>query len=410
MKHLAEKYETPLYVYRLDHVRSSVQALRRALPAGVRLYYSVKANPHPTLVRELVNHGLGGEVSSAGELDVCLASGLDPRHCLYTGPGKTPVEIRYALDRGVRTISVESLAEHRRLAHIATATGTEVDYLVRLNTGQAVAGRTGLRMSGAPTQFGMSPEDARTLVRSSHGIQRLRPVGMHVFSATNVVDTDDLLSEWKTSLSEVARLSHELGFRPRLVDLGGGFAAPFAQPGLRPEYPDLRGALTDLLDTHLPRWRMGEPEIVFESGRYLVADCGTLLTRVLDVKQNGGTTYIVLDAGTQSLGGMSGLGRLLTPSVRPLLPDRMEEGASAQRVSLVGPLCTPLDVLNRSLDIRLPEVNDVLAIPNVGAYGLTASLISFLSRPLPVEIVVEGDGSVVDVRQRELGYRKLEVD
>ena len=409
MKHLTERYGTPLYVYRLDHVRASVQALRRALPAGVRLYYSVKANPHAALVRELVGHRLGGEVSSAVELDVCLAGGLDPRHCLYTGPGKTPAEIRYALARGVRTFSVESLAEHRRLARAASDTDTEVDYLVRLNTGQAAAGHTGLRMSGAPTQFGMPPEDARTLLQPSESTQRLRPVGVHVFPATNVFDTEALLNEWELSFSAVAQLIQESGVRARLVDLGGGFAAPFAQPGMRPEYPDLREALTELLDTHLPRWRNGEPEIVFESGRYLVADCGILLTRVLDVKQNGGRTYVVLDAGTHSLGGMSGLGRLLTPTVRPQ-PDGAEDDAGVQRVNLVGPLCTPLDVLNRSLDTRVPEVGDVLTIPNVGAYGLTASLISFLSRPIPVEIVLEEDGSMVDVRQLELSSRSLEVE
>ncbi|MDV9194463.1 type III PLP-dependent enzyme [Streptomyces sp. Wh19] len=409
MKHLAERYGTPLYVYRLDDVRASVQALRRVLPEGVRLYYSVKANPHPTLVRELVGHGLGSEVSSTGELDVCLTGGQDPRHCLYTGPGKTPAEIHHALARGVRTFSVESPADYHRLAQAVLETDTEVDFLVRLNTGQAVAGHTGLRMSGAPTQFGMPPDDARTLLRPSESTQRLRPVGVHVFPATNVFDTDALLGEWELSLSVVAQLLRESGSRARLVDLGGGFAAPFAQPGVRPEYADLRKALTSLLDAYLPRWRQGEPEIMFESGRHLVADCGTLLTRVLDVKQNGGATYVVLDAGTNNLGGMSGLGRLLTPSVQPL-PDSAVEESVVQRVGLVGPLCTPLDVLNRSLAIHVPEIGGVLAIPNVGAYGLTASLVSFLSRPLPVEIVMEEDGSVVDARQLSLRERKMEAE
>lgn len=409
MKDLAEQYGTPLYVYRLDHVRAAVQALRRILPDGVRLYYSVKANPHPAVVRELAAHGLGSEVSSTGELDVSLAGGQDSGLCLYTGPGKTPAEIRHALARGVRTFSVESVAEHRRLAEAVADTDTKADFLVRLNTGQAVAGRTGLRMSGAPTQFGMPPDDARMLLGPSPGMPRLRPVGVHVFPATNVFDAGALLGEWELSLTVVADLLRVSGSPARLVDLGGGFAAPFAQPGVRPEYADLRNALTVLLDTHLPRWRDGEPEVAFESGRHLVADCGTLLTRVLDVKQNGGATYVVLDAGTHSLGGMSGLGRLLTPNVQPL-PDGAAQESAAQRVSLVGPLCTPLDVLNRSLAIDVPAIGDVLAIPNVGAYGLTASLVSFLSRPFPVEIVVEGDGSVVDVRQLELRESNLEAE
>jgi diaminopimelate decarboxylase len=163
-----------------------------------------------------------------------------------------------------------------------------------------------------------------------------------------------------------------------------------------------------VLDDRLPGWRDGQPCVAVESGRYLAGTCGSLFTTVLDVKSSGATTYVVLDAGVNALGGMSGLGRILVPDARPAgtAPAAGHPG-SDRRVSLVGPLCTPLDVLSRSATTGVPEVGDVLEIPNVGAYGLTASLMAFLSKPIPAEVVLEEDGSVVGARRIELRDAEL---
>jgi diaminopimelate decarboxylase len=382
---LLRRYGSPLYVYRLDEVRAAVRELRACLPAEVRLYYSLKANPHPAVVAGTAAVGAYPEISSAGELAAVRAADVPAERCLYTGPAKTEGELRAAVRAGVRLFSVESAAD---LARLRTAAGpSTVDYLVRLHPGDRPA-VAGLRMTGSPSQFGVEPADLKPELLAG-------AAGFHLFSATNLADPDAVRAELLNNVAVTARVATEAGFTPRVVDLGGGFGAPFAVPGERPHYPDLREALTDALNAAFPGWQRGEPRIAVESGRHLVAAAGTLLTTVMDVKSSGGKEFVVCDAGVNALGGMSGLGRLL-PSTQPA-----GQRAGAAPATLVGPLCTPLDVLSRSARLDRPAVGDVLAVPNVGAYGLTASLVAFLGRPLPTEVVVDGD-RVVSARRLTL--------
>jgi diaminopimelate decarboxylase len=385
---LAREYGTPLYVYRLDAVRRAVADLTAALPPGVRLYYSVKANPHPVLVRAVADSGVDVEISSPGELAVARSAGVSGDRTLYTGPAKTSAELADAVRAGVRWFSVESLADRSRLA---AAADTPVDYLVRLS-GRATAA-AGLRMTGTASQFGV---DADTLGPDPEILRptgNARPAGFHLFSATMVRDEAALLDELSTNLRTARKVADRTGHRPRVLDLGGGFAAPFATPGRRERYPALRAGLGRELDSAWPGWRDGYPQVAVESGRYLVAEAGILLTTVLDRKYSFGREYVLCDAGVNVLGGMSGLGRLLAPAAQP-----QDQPESAPPVVLAGPLCTPLDVLARTARVADPAVGDVLAIPNVGAYGLTASLLAFLGRPVAAEVVVDG-AAVVDARR-----------
>jgi diaminopimelate decarboxylase len=259
---LARVYGTPLYVYRLDRVRRAAEDLRAALPAGSRLYYSLKANPHPDIVRELIGMGLHAEISSVGELGVLDEIGGSGRGGLYTGPGKTWQETVAAIRGGIRQFSVESLADRDRLAAAADACRTDVDYLVRLN-GSGTAG-SGLRMTGRASPFGVDLADGTAISALFRPAGRARPIGAHVFAATNVVDEDALIQEFELTAGTVASTLDAAGASPELVDLGGGFGAPFACPGSRPRYVRLRGALEDILDRTFPGWRAGEPRIAFE--------------------------------------------------------------------------------------------------------------------------------------------------
>jgi diaminopimelate decarboxylase len=152
-----------------------------------------------------------------------------------------------------------------------------------------------------------------------------------------------------------------------------------------------------------PRWRQGSPRLAVESGRYLVGDSGTLLAGVSNVKLSRGRKFVILDAGINTFGGMSGLGRLLPVSVG------IEGDEATERASLVGPLCTPGDVLGREITLPVLGPGDLVAIPNTGAYGPTASLLMFLGRPSPAEVLVRS-GEVVSVSriERTRSYERME--
>lgn len=384
---LLAEFGSPLYVYRLERIERALWDLRAALPAS-RLYYSLKANPHPDLVRALYERGCHLEVSSPGELDAAVAAGAALDACLYTGPAKTEPEIALALRGGVRLFSAESAADLARVSRAAVATGLPARCLVRVNA--TATGATGLRMSGIPSQFGT---ELATLLAERPWrvpIPGVEIVGAHYFPLTNARDEEGLLAAFRDSITSAARLRDEAGLPVAVLDLGGGFAAPYAAPGERPRYRSLREHVERTLDECFPGWRVGEPIIAFESGRYLVGDCGSLHCTAMELKGD----FLLVDSGINHLGGIGGLGRLLRPSATP------EPAAGSARATIVGPLCTPADVLGRDVHIGQMTMDGPVVFPNLGAYGLTASLLGFLSRTAPVEIVLRGDELISATRLR----------
>ncbi|MFE9287968.1 type III PLP-dependent enzyme domain-containing protein [Streptomyces olivaceus] len=390
---IAAQWGTPAYIYRVDQVRAAHAALRAMLPVPSVLYYSLKANPHPDLVAQLTRLDCLPEISSSGELDHAVAAGARAEDCLFTGPGKTSVAMEYALAMGVRRFSVESAQQLQTLDRLAASQGCEVRCLLRVRADAATAGS--LRMGGQASQFGFGLAE---LLEGPGGLLNAGAVavdGLHFFPVSGAADEEALLASFAQSIAAARHIEDRWGWRLAEVDLGGGFAAPYAVPGDLPTYPHLRESLEDLLDDAFSDWRWGGPRIAFESGRYLVGSCGVLISGVTDVKTREAGRVVVLDSGINHLGGLAGLGRLLPMRARPKVVStaddsgRWADGATSP-FDLVGPLCTPADVLAKG--VPLPELapGDLVLVPNVGAYGLTASLMGFLSHPQPVEVVLDG--------------------
>lgn len=387
---------TPAYVYDVAEVRRSHDALRDALPAGAGLYYSLKANAHPALLSVLRERGVRPEVCSTGELDAALGVGWPAVDVLYTGPGKRDEEISHALRLGVRTFSVDSPHAIEQLDRLAGSGGVAAQCLLRVNDDQPVPGQ-GLAMTGVASPFGADTgwvldEPERFADRPHAAV-----VGLHLYMGTNLGEVDALAGQFARSLRTAKTLTAALaehGVRIRVLDLGGGFGAPFATEGERIDLSGLRPKLTALLDQELPARHGDGTRVVFESGRYLVGTAGVLLAAVLDVKRSHGKDVVVLESGINHLGGMSGLRRLptLNPRLVPLASADGEINREPPVDTMVtGPLCTPLDTWARAAKLPGLRPGDLLAVPNVGAYGLSASLVAFLGHPLPAEAVIDGD-------------------
>lgn len=380
--------ETPAYVYDVSRIRSARAALSRSLPSPHSLFYSVKANPHPDIVRALVDLGCGVEVSSDGELEAVSATGVDRSRVMLTGPGKSERLVSDALRLGYSRLSIESVSELRLARRLAKTSEHEVRCLIRINPDVALRG-AGLSFAGRPSQFGIDAvramEDGWLFERSDN----LKVDGVHFYLGTNVRDGGALRESFHIAIAAAAELSQGRQFD--VLALGGGFGAPFGEVGEHVDLEGLESSLAEQLDAAFPEWRAGHPRIWFEAGRFLVSSCGTLFCRVLDLKVSKGETFLVLESGINHLGGMSGLGRL-----RPTSLFR-ETSDGTRGATVVGPLCTTLDLLGRRSVDDL-NVGAVVAIPNVGAYGLTGSLLAFLSHPAPAEIVI--DGSVEVSRSR----------
>ncbi|SER47422.1 diaminopimelate decarboxylase [Streptomyces sp. yr375] len=396
---LAAVYGTPLYVYDLDEVAAARRALFDALPEEFGVFYAFKANPHPEIARTLREddaRACGAEISSTGELTAALTAGYRGAEILYTGPGKTTAEVAAAIGQGVRKFSVESLSDLRRVGSVAVGRGVVVDCLLRVNSASASA-TTSIRMTGTPSQFGIDSETLAELAPRLTSVPGTRIAGAHLFPLSNAKDEESLIAEFRHTIEVAARVQRDVGCAFRFLDIGGGFAMPYAVPGERPGYGKLRAELTAALDVHFPDRRANGLRVFCESGRYLVGGCGELVASVVNVKESRGRKFVILDAGINTFGGMSGLGRLLPVAVRP------REGAEpgdTESASLVGPLCTPGDLLGREISLPRLASGDLVTIPNAGAYGVTASLLMFLGRPAPTEVAVRG-GEVVSVSRLE---------
>lgn len=394
---LARRYGTPAYVYDLEAVRAARRELHGWLPEGFEVFYALKANPHVDLVRAL-HDGAGpacrAEVSSTGELEAALAAGYSAgTEVLYTGPGKTGGELHTAIGSGVRMFSAESLSDLIHIGEAALESGVVAECLLRINSLSASA-TTSIRMTGRPSQFGIDSETIAELAPRLRSVPGTSIAGLHLYSQSNARDEDALIEEFRHTLEVAAQVQDDLGVPLRLLDIGGGFSVPYAQHGERARYPKLAAELADALDLSFPSWREGFPRMAVESGRYLVGDSGTLVASVSNVKVSRGHTFVILDAGINTFGGMSGLGRLLPVSVQ------VDADTETRKATLAGPLCTPGDILGREIDVPFVSDGDAVVIPNAGAYGPTSSLLMFLGRPSPTEIVIDGD-RVVSVSRIE---------
>ena len=393
MRHhaIVSHFGSPLYVYRLAEVDAALGDLRSMLPSPASVYYSLKANPHPAIAARLADSGCLAEVSSRGELQTALGAGFDPSaEILYTGPAKTPREVAFALSCGVQRFSAESLADLRRIGAAARAIDVVARCLIRISCPDGARG--GIHMhAGRSARFGVPLDTLLSNLDAFTAVGGVEIIGAHFFPLSNAERGDDLLAEFRTSISAARRL-RAAGLPMAALDLGGGFPAVWGREGDRVVFPAQAAELSALLDGALPGWRDGEPAVAFESGRYLSAHCGALVSTVVEARHLDGRSFVLLDAGINHLGGMTALGRMLRVRLEPRLESlHGRPSADTRQVTLAGPLCTPADL--HGVDIELPEAEpgDLVVFPAVGAYGLTASLIGFLSHALPAEVVVDGD-------------------
>lgn len=402
---LVQEFGTPLYVYDLDDIKARTSELQAVLPHHAKLFYSMKANPLPPVAAAARLAGTNIEISSEGELTAAIDAGFEPASMLYTGPAKGERELQRAAAQGVGCFSAESMRDLDRIALAAERESVTARVILRINPAPPISGngappRVRLAMAGAASQFGFEEADVERLSARILAIGRVRVAGIHVYLGTQAADATALAEMFRIALDTAERLAAILPMR--VAGLGGGFPWPFATTGAAPNLQPLGASLQTLAGM---RKRSSDAELWFESGRYIVASSGTLLARVMDVKRSGGTTFYVLDAGISHLGGASGLGRVLRPTVSLVAIGRVSRGEPIL-ADVVGPLCTPLDCLARAVSVPQVEPGEIVAIPNAGAYGATASLSNFLSRPAAAEVSLSC-GRVVGAARLRGGHERL---
>ncbi len=395
---LAERFGTPLFVYDEAVLGRRWGILRSTYPARFAIHYSVKANPNPAILRCMLARGAGLEIASGGELQAALAASCAPGRIVFAGPGKSRREIEQALEAGVGEIHVESPLEIDRTERIAARRGVTAAVALRINPVDDAQGGA-VRMGGKPTVFGVDEEWLETVLAMAASRPHIDVCGVHVYTGSQVLYTEQLLGQYRHALAIACRAADCLGGPLRSVDLGGGLGVPYFAHESPLDCDTLRAGLGALDSAIAAEPRVAGARFMIEPGRFLVAEAGVYLTRVLDVKVSRGTTFVVVDGGlNHHLAASGGLGQLIRKNFPIVSADRPFAPAE-ETVEVSGPLCTPLDRLARSLDMPHVEPGALIAVLQSGAYARTASPLGFLSHPSPPEVLV-GEGGARLIRRR----------
>jgi diaminopimelate decarboxylase len=375
--------QTPFYAYDRAVIQARVATLRQALPAGIELHYAMKANPMPAVVACLVGCVDGIDVASAGEMKVALDAGADPAEMSFAGPGKRDAELRQAVAAGVQ-VNVESARELPVLAAASQALGLPARVALRVNPDFELKG-AGMRMGGGPKPFGVDAEAVPALLRTVAAMG-LQFEGFHLFAGSQNLRAEALCEAQQLSYELALRLASSAGVAVRHLNLGGGFGVPYF-PGEQPlalsPIADSLAALQARAARELPGARL-----VLELGRYLVAEAGVYVTRVVDRKVSRGHTYLVCDGGLHHhLAASGNFGQVVRKNYPATVVQRVASLVQ-ETVSAVGPLCTPLDLLVDRMALPVAEVGDLVVLFQSGAYGATASPQAFLGHPPVVEVLL----------------------
>ena len=375
--------QTPFYAYDRRLLDERVALLRQILPPAIELHYAIKANPMPAVVQHLTRLVNGLDVASLGELTVALDAGMDPAEISFAGPGKRPPELAAAIAAGV-TINLESASELETVARLGHEQGRQPRVAVRVNPDFELKA-SGMKMGGGPKPFGVDAEQVPALLRRI-GELNLDFRGFHIFTGSQNLRSEALIDAHDRTFELALRLATDAPAPVRLLNIGGGFGIPYF-PGEKPL--DLE-PIADNLQRWLPmvKERLPEAQVVLELGRYLVGEAGIYVAEVVDRKVSRGHTFLVTNGGLHHhLAASGNFGQVVRKNYPVVVGNRVT-GTEREVVSVVGPLCTPLDLLADRMELAKAEAGDLIVVFQSGAYGLTASPARFLSHPGCVEVLV----------------------
>jgi diaminopimelate decarboxylase len=375
--------QTPFYAYDRALLRERVAALREKLPPSVKLHYAMKANPMPALVCFMAALVDGIDVASAGELRVALDAGAEPREISFAGPGKREAELRQAVASRV-LVNVESIREVHVLEALSHELGLPARVAVRVNPDFELKG-SGMKMGGGPKQFGVDVEQVPTVL-AAIGQAGLAFEGFQLFAGSQNLRAESICEAQLKSYELALRLAESASGPVRFLNLGGGFGIPYF-PGeqrldLQPIAENL-GRLASRAKNELP-----QASLVIELGRYLVGEAGIYVTRIIDRKLSRTQVFLVTDGGlNHHLSASGNFGQVIRKNYPATIGNRASS-SEFEVASVVGPLCTPLDLLADRMELPVAQVGDLVVLFQSGAYGASASPQAFLGHPSCIEVLV----------------------
>ena len=373
----------PCYVYDREALTERVSGLRSQMPDGLKLHYAIKANPMPAVVQHLATMVDGLDVASHNEMLTALGTRVSASNISFAGPAKGEHELKAAVAAGI-TLNVESPLELERLYQWAEQLQIKARVAFRVNPDFELKA-SAIKMAGGPKQFGIDAEQMPDIL-TKLDLDKIDFQGFHIFSGSQNLKPEALVDAHNKTFELAARLAEFSAAPVQHVNIGGGLGIPYfpGEQALDPE-PISRN-LQQFLDKRPSSLK--DCELVMELGRYLVGEAGYYLCQVTDKKVSRGQTYLMTNGGLHHhLANSGNFGQVIRRNFPVVIANRLK-AEETESVEIVGPLCTPLDIIGAKLELPVVEVGDYVAVLQSGAYGASVSPQAFLGHPEVREILI----------------------
>ena len=409
---IAKEYDTPFYLYDQAVLQDTYQNLRAVFPSVLEIFYSLKANPNLALCGVLQKLGAGAEVCSLVELETAIRVGFTPQNIIFLGPAKTEDEIAACIKLGIAAIVCESKNEFNRINLLAQQQQKQVNVALRINP-NFVSKTASLKMGGQASQFGMDEDLVLAEYEFFFNQPAIKIIGIHVYNGTRILDPQTVFDNTRSIFELFEKITACSKQTLTFLDIGGGLGVPYFDQEQAVNLQQLK----NLLEPIILAWANQFPttRLILETGRFLLAPAGVFVSRIVDKKVSKGETYLITDGGTNCHMAAVGLGSFvkrnfpisllsqdaetksascdktnLSISADPLCVKSTAHNASSC-VQIVGPLCTPGDLLAKNIQLPDAAIGDLIVVHHSGAYGLTASPVLFLSHGFPAELLLHNN-------------------
>ncbi|MCT4542630.1 MAG: hypothetical protein N4A63_03700 [Vallitalea sp.] len=376
---LVNKYGFPLYVYYENIIKNKIEILKNTFEK-FEILYSYKANPNKEIINFLSANNIGADVASINEVKLANKMNISKEKILYSSPGKVEEDINYAIENSI--IIANSYSELKMIDKICKEKNKKIKIGIRINPNVEFNEKNIFEiMGGRASQFGIDEETLLEKKEWLYSLEYIEIIGIHVYMGSGILNYKLICDNFRYILNIVDLCINKMNFNIKFIDFGGGFGIPYTKKKNKLDMKSLNSEINEIFKKE-KRFNIDNIRLIIESGRFLTAEAGKFITKVVDIKKSRGEKYVIVH------GGMNGFYRPnFTGVIHPTIV--YNSSAENEKVTICGNMCTPLDIIAK--DILLPKINigDIIVISNAGSYGYTMSLLEFISQRQPKEIYIK---------------------
>ena len=384
VENIAKKYKTPAYCYSYRQLKENIELFKKNFKSFSPLIcFSVKSNTNVNLIKEISKLGLGADVVSMGELMIAIKAGIKPKKIVFSGVGKTSNEIDYAIDKNILLINAESESEIKEIERIAKSKKKKVHVGIRLNPNTDAKTLKQISTGRKENKFGVNEKNFCELVEYCKSSKNIILKCLSVHIGSQILD----YRPYEKMLRILGKIINKVNHKFEFIDLGGGMGISYDNNDKKLNYKRYNIAIKKFLKNN-------KSKIIFEPGRSIIGDTGTLVSRVIYIKKSGRKNFVIINAAMNDF-----MRPALYGASHKMLPSIKKNTNSKKTYEVVGPICESTDKFTTLKSFQELKENDFIVICDVGAYGMSLSS-NYNLRPKPIELLIKGS-KIKIIRKRQ---------